>query len=103
VGDDREWDKLVVGPLEGRRPSNVHVRAAGSSNERYALVVRDYLRADPAARRAWGEFKTRVAALADNRESYGHVKDPATDILLFAAEPWAVATAWTVAKSRSTG
>jgi dephospho-CoA kinase len=101
VGDEREWDKLVVGPIQGHRPSNVHVRAAGSANERYALLFRDYLRADQAARRAWGEFKTRLAAIADNREAYGQVKDPATDILLLAAERWAVATGWSVAKSRS--
>jgi GrpB-like predicted nucleotidyltransferase (UPF0157 family) len=101
VGDDREWDKLVVGPLRGQRASNVHVRAAGSANERYALLFRDYLRAEPAARHAWGEFKTRLAAISDDRKSYGQVKDPATDTLLLAAEPWAVAAAWTVAKSRS--
>jgi dephospho-CoA kinase len=101
VGDDREWAKLVVGPVQGHRPSNVHVRAAGSANERYALLFRDYLRANRAARRAWGEFKTRLAAIANNREAYGQVKDPTTDILWLAAEPWAAATGWTVAKSRS--
>jgi len=101
VGDSREWDKLVVTPPEGQRPSNVHVRAAASANERYALLFRDYLRADSAARQAWGEFKTRLAAIADSRESYGQVKDPATDILMLAAEPWATETAWTVVKSRS--
>src|SRR5262249_18299766 len=101
VGDDREWDKLVVTPPQGQRPSNIHVRAAGSANERYALLFREYLRANPVARRAWGEFKTRLAAIADNRESYGQVKDPATDIVLLAAEPWAATTAWTVAKSRT--
>jgi dephospho-CoA kinase len=103
VGDDREWDKLVFGPRHGHRPSNVHLRAAGSSNERYALLFRDYLLADPAARRAWGEFKTRLAAIADDRESYGQVKDPASDIVMLAADPWAAATSWTVAKSRSAG
>jgi GrpB-like predicted nucleotidyltransferase (UPF0157 family) len=101
VGDDREWDKLVVTPPHGQRASNVHIRAAGSANERYALLFRDYLRANPVARRAWGEFKTRLAAIAANRGSYGHVKDPATDIVLLAAEPWAATTAWTVANSRS--
>ena len=66
VGDDGEWDKLVLGPPQGHRSSNVHVRAAGSANERYALLFRDYLRADPAAREAWGEFKARLAAVTDN-------------------------------------
>src|SRR5262249_45322745 len=101
VGDDGEWDKLVVGPPQGQRSSNVHVRAAGSANERYALLFRAYLRADLAAREAWGEFKARLAAITDSRESYGQVKDPATDILILAAEPWAKATSWTVARSRS--
>jgi dephospho-CoA kinase len=33
-GDQAAWDKLLFGPHEGERPSNVHVRVSGSPNER---------------------------------------------------------------------
>jgi GrpB-like predicted nucleotidyltransferase (UPF0157 family) len=95
-GDPSAWDKLVVGPPEGERPANVHVRAAGSPGERYALLFRDFLRADRVARDAWASYKLRLAAVATNLETYGQVKDPATDVLLLAAEAWADETGWTV-------
>jgi hypothetical protein len=55
--------------------ANVHVRVAGSPNERYALLFRDYLRAERPARDAWAEFKTRLAAVASSRD------DPALEPL----------------------
>jgi GrpB-like predicted nucleotidyltransferase (UPF0157 family) len=94
-GDPAAWNKLVVGPLDkGERLSNIHVRAAGSPNERYALLFRDYLRSDSSARTAWELFKTRLGALARTREEYGQVKDPATDLLMASAERWADAVGW---------
>jgi dephospho-CoA kinase len=95
-GDAAAWSKFVVGPRdEGERASNIHVRAAGSPNERYALLFRDYLRCDSSARRAWELFKTRLAAVTETREEYGQVKDPATDVLMASAERWAEAVGWT--------
>jgi GrpB-like predicted nucleotidyltransferase (UPF0157 family) len=85
-GDPAAWNKFVVGPLdEGERSSNIHVRVAGSPNERYALLFRDYLRSDLSARTAWELFKTRLAAVARTREEYAQVKDPATDVLMATA------------------
>ncbi len=94
-GDPAAWNKLVVGPLDEReRLSNIHVRAAGSPNERYALLFRDYLRSDLSARAAWELFKTRLGAVARTSEEYGQVKDPATDVLMASAERWAEAVGW---------
>lgn len=95
-GDTHVWAKLVVGPLMEERPSNVHVRVAGSPNERYALLFRDYLRSERSAREAWGEFKARLARAASSREEYGQIKDPATDVLMAAAEAWARERGWSV-------
>lgn len=89
------WRKLVFGSPPSDRPSNIHVRVLGAANERYALLFRDFLRANEGARQAWSEFKIRLAAAAADRETYGQVKDPATDVLLLAAEAWAAATRWT--------
>ncbi len=96
-GDPAAWNKLVVGPRdEGERASNVHVRTAGSPNERYALLFRDYLRSESSAREAWALLKTRLASVAGTREEYGQVKDPATDVLMMSAERWAQAVGWTL-------
>jgi GrpB-like predicted nucleotidyltransferase (UPF0157 family) len=57
VGDTAEWNKLVFATPPDVRLGNVHVRVSGSANERYALLFRDFLTADLAAREAWGRFK----------------------------------------------
>jgi GrpB-like predicted nucleotidyltransferase (UPF0157 family) len=94
-GDESAWGKLLFGPPEGERPSNVHVRAAGSPNERYALLFRDFLRADERARDLWGGFKERLAEETDHDlELYTELKDPATDVLIASAEEWARAAGW---------
>ena len=41
--------------------ANVHLRLEGRYNQRYALLCRDYLRAHPAAARAYGEAKLSLA------------------------------------------
>jgi dephospho-CoA kinase len=62
----------------------------GRANERYALLFRDYLRANDGARQAWAEFKRRLAShFATDLATYGQLKDPATDLLIVAAEQWA--------------
>ncbi len=96
-GDQAAWDKLLFGPPEDERPSNVHVRVSGSPNERYALLFRDFLRSNDRARDLWGGFKERLAAETQgDRELYADLKDPATDVLLVSAEEWARGSGWTV-------
>jgi dephospho-CoA kinase len=91
-----ECAKLVFAPPAGARSCNVHLRENGAANARYALLFRDYLRADEPARRAWGAFKQRLAASVPDLPDYGQIKAPATEILMAAAEQWAAATHWTV-------
>jgi len=86
--------KLVFAPPPGERASNVHLRLFGGPNTRYALLFRDYLRNDSAAREAWGAFKRRLAASVPDLAGYGQIKAPATDVLMRAAERWAADTAW---------
>jgi GrpB-like predicted nucleotidyltransferase (UPF0157 family) len=86
--------KLVLAPPVGARPSNIHIRAEGSPNARYALLFRDFLRADQAARDAWSVFKSRLAVQVPELSGYGQIKAPATDILMAAATAWADRTGW---------
>lgn len=94
VSGGRECRKLVFAPPVGARRCNVHVREAGGPNARFALLFRDYLRADGAARRAWGEFKARLAGGVPDLKENGQVKAPATEVLMIAAERWAAVTGW---------
>jgi dephospho-CoA kinase len=70
------------------------VRLRGAPNARFALLFRDYLRADAAAREAWGAFKRRLAQSAPDLFDYGQIKAPATQVLMIAAERWAADVGW---------
>jgi len=90
-----EWSKLLFEPPKGQRRTNLHVRQAGRANQRYALLFRDYLRADVAAAGAYGQIKKVLARLhPDNVEAYYDVKDPVCDIVMVGAERWAGATGY---------
>lgn len=88
--------KLVFAPPAGTRQCNVHIRQADAANARFALLFRGYLRADDAAREAWGAFKRRLAQSIPDLADYGQIKAPATEILIRAAEFWAAQTGWSV-------
>lgn len=87
--------KLVYAPPVGARTVNVHVRRLGGAGARYTLLFRDYLRADDAARDAWGAFKLRLARSVPDVYDYGQIKTPATEVLMQGAVRWADATDWT--------
>lgn len=88
--------KLVFAPPAGDRRCNIHLRLADGPNARLALLFRDFLRADPAARDSWGAFKRRLAQSVPDLADYGQIKAPATEILIGAAERWAAETGWSV-------
>jgi dephospho-CoA kinase len=89
-----EASKLVFAPPAGARPVNVHFRRDGGPNARYALLFRDYLRADTRAREGWGAFKQRLAVSVPDLLAYGQIKAPATEVLMAGAERWARETGW---------
>ncbi|WP_327004066.1 GrpB family protein [Dactylosporangium sp. NBC_01737] len=75
---------------------NLHVRLAGSPNERLALLFRDWFRAHPAAVPAYGAFKSALAGVLDDVGEYSDVKDPVVDLVIVVAQEWAAATGWSV-------
>lgn len=94
-GSSVEWEKRYFLPPVGQRPSHLHVRILGRANQRYALLFRDYLRANSAAVAAYADLKRRLARLAgDDRVAYTETKDPACDLIMLAAEAWAKSTYW---------
>jgi GrpB-like predicted nucleotidyltransferase (UPF0157 family) len=86
--------KLVFAGAAGGRRVNVHVRVAGGRNVRYALLFRDFLRADADARDAWGGFKTRLAETVTDLYDYGQIKASVQPLLMQRAERWAAETGW---------
>ena len=73
---------------------NLHVRLAGSPNERFALLFRDWFRAHPEAVPAYAAFKMGLAVVAQDTDIYSDVKDPVVDLVIAVAEPWAVSVGW---------
>ena len=74
---------------------NLHVRVAGSPNERLALLFRDWLRAHPLAVAAYARFKAVLAdAVNGDLEVYTDVKDPVVDLVVAAADRWASESGW---------
>lgn len=88
------YRKLVFAPPVGARACNIHVREYGGQNVRYALLFRDYLRADAEAAAAWGRFKVRLAHTVDDLMDYGQIKATAQEILMQSAERWADNQGW---------
>jgi len=75
---------------------HVHFREQGRANQRYALLFRDFLRADPVAAGAYAAVKRALADLAPGDwDGYYAVKDPACDLILAGAEQWSARTGWT--------
>jgi GrpB-like predicted nucleotidyltransferase (UPF0157 family) len=94
VTDGRTFAKRVFAPAVGARSANLHVRVEGGANVRFALLFRDFLRADTEARDQWGGFKRRLAEVVPDLAAYGQVKAAAYPLLMRAAEAWAVETGW---------
>jgi GrpB-like predicted nucleotidyltransferase (UPF0157 family) len=90
-----DWMKWIFRPIAPHRPVNVHIRLPGQANQRYALLFRDYLRAQPAIAQAYAAAKLALAKYhPDDLEAYYDVKDPVCDIIIGGAEIWATATGW---------
>ena len=75
---------------------NLHVRLAGSPNERLALLFRDWMRAHPEAVPPYAAFKRALATGAPDVDWYSEVKDPVVDLVVAIAESWSQQTGWTV-------
>jgi GrpB-like predicted nucleotidyltransferase (UPF0157 family) len=73
---------------------NLHVRAAGSPNERFALLFRDWMRAHPEAVPAYGAIKRSLAGALPDSGTYTDVKDPIVDLVIVVADEWARDTGW---------
>jgi GrpB-like predicted nucleotidyltransferase (UPF0157 family) len=93
-GPDSDWEKWLFDPPAGQRRTHMHVRVLGMPNQRYPLLFRDYLRCHSQTAGAYAELKRRLARGLADPTSYPDVKDPAVDLIYFAAEEWAGTSGW---------
>ncbi|MEV5614120.1 GrpB family protein [Streptomyces sp. NPDC052225] len=93
--DPADWAKRYWSRRTADAPRvNLHVRRAGSPNERLALLFRDWLRATPEAVPAYARFKYVFAGAVADTGTYADVKDPVVDLVGVVAEQWAERTGW---------
>jgi GrpB-like predicted nucleotidyltransferase (UPF0157 family) len=81
-------DRIVA----GHRTDHVHVLRLGSERWTDRILFRDFLRADPGARRRYERAKRELAArYPDRRDRYVDLKQPVVEALMVEARAWAVA------------
>jgi dephospho-CoA kinase len=88
------WRKRLHGSADPARAAHLHIREKGSPGWRYALLFRDWLRAEPREAKAYEAEKSRLASLYETTDAYADAKEPWFDAALRRAEAWAAATGW---------
>ena len=100
TGSPDQWKKRYVREPATEQRAHIHIRAAGRENQRYALLFRDFLRAQPRFATTYALIKQRLSELfPESIDDYLYVKDPVVDLVIAAAEEWATATNWTLGPS----
>ena len=95
--DAAPWPKRYHGGADPGRPVHLHIREVGSPGWRYALLMRDWLRADPEARADYARVKEALAerfAGDPDAARYAEAKEPWFDLALPRAQEWAATSAW---------
>lgn len=96
--DPEHWRKRYFGGADPAQRVHLHVRVLGSPGWRYALLFRDWLRGDAAAREEYLQVKRAAAAeFAGDSDATRYVerKEPWFAAALPRAEAWAESTGWT--------
>ncbi|MBY4131407.1 dephospho-CoA kinase [Rhodococcus fascians] len=101
--DPAVWGKRFHGNADPGRPANVHVRVDGWPNQKFALLFRDWLRADSAVATEYAGIKRRASEAAAGItnysaaiEAYENAKAPWFDVAYRRAWQWAEETNWSV-------
>jgi dephospho-CoA kinase len=93
--DPTLWHKRFHASADPGRPTNVHVRVDGWPNQRFALLFRDWLVAEPDVRAEYLTLKREVAAAGHrSMDHYAEAKEPWFVGAYHRAWAWADATEW---------
>lgn len=100
--DPAVWGKRFHGNADPGRPADVHVRVDGWPNQKFALLFRDWLRADPAVATEYAALGRRAVEAAAGiveyqpaHDAYVKAKAPWFDVAYRRAWQWAEDTNWT--------
>jgi dephospho-CoA kinase len=93
-GSEGLWPKRMHGSCDPGRVTHVHIREVGSPGWRWALMFRDWMRADADARADYEAEKRRIAAAVGTVSEYAEAKEPWFDAVHERAEEWAARTGW---------
>ncbi|WP_412542328.1 dephospho-CoA kinase [Longispora sp. K20-0274] len=98
--DTTIWHKRLHGAADPARPVNLHVRTLDSPGWRWALLFRDWLRANPAEVAAYAQLKAGLAAQGLTVDDYADAKEPWFNEAGALAEKWASQTGWAPAAAK---
>lgn len=87
--DIAQWEKRLYGYADPGNIAHIHFRAIDAPGQRFALLFRDWLRADAQARGDYAQAKGMLAAKADSVTEYAEAKEP-----WFDREGWPRANRW---------
>lgn len=97
TADAADWEKRVHASADPGRPTNVHLRVDGRPNQRFALLFRDWLRADASARDEYLAVKRKAAdAGPSTAAEYAEGKEPWLRDAYPRALAWADETGWEI-------
>jgi GrpB-like predicted nucleotidyltransferase (UPF0157 family) len=93
--DNPERTKRYFREPPGQARTHIHVRPAGSFTEQFALLFRDYLRADAGTAAEYEAVKRCLAArFGSDRHGYTDAKGPFCWEVIRRADEWAQRTGW---------
>lgn len=101
--DPAVWAKRIHGSADPGRRANIHIRVDGWPGQQFAILFRDWLRADPSARAEYAELKVKAAESAAGIDDYASaidaylgVKTPWFDAAFHRAWEWAEKSGWSL-------
>jgi GrpB-like predicted nucleotidyltransferase (UPF0157 family) len=93
--DNPERTKRYFREAQGARRTHIHVRQAGSWGEQFALLFRDFVRADPAAAARYAAAKHALAEkYRHDRSGYVDAKQPVIWEIMLDADAWSQRVGW---------
>ena len=90
------WRKRFHGSADPGRIVHLHVREVDGPGWRYALLFRDWLRAEASERDAYAEHKRQLAQSVTTTTEYADAKEPWFVEASARADAWARHTGWSV-------
>ena len=94
IDDHLAWRKRFHGSADPARDTHVHVRQIDGPGWRYALLFRDWLRANPDERDAYATLKSRLSHSTGTTSEYVEAKSPWIVEAMGRADVWARQTGW---------